>query len=658
MRDYYNRIKKYFINKPYSNENLVKSLVTLSFIKIVLFSIGIQAPEVELNWRILTVVVFVVANLSILLVLYSPIFFIKRRYYQIIYGLIINFGMSFVIVANRVYNMFFHSYISLQTVAHSTEGLSMFQAVYSTFRMGEFLWIIDIPILFYIFSRQPITNELIGKSTKADYEVVNGDEKRNEKKFSRFMIAALIVSITVIIWTPVLSIYTGVSEQHPHIQLRDSGPFMFYTREAVARTPVVEESRLDIRDKQRIEGWFENNKPEKKEEELEFYGEMEGKNLILLQIEALQNVAIDKEINGQEITPNLNRIIDESMFFSKTYDQTDMATADAEALVNFSLYPPGNVSAYMQYPDNYFYSLPRVLQRVGYNTSVLHGYYREFYNREEAYPNVGYESFVSMENFEKDEMYNGLLGDKTFLEQSVDHIKNLEEPYFAFVITLTSHHPFNYIEPEDYEGIDVSGYENTIVGDYIRSIHYTDAAIGRFYELLKENEILDNTLLAFYGDHAAFNYNERHYQELNQFFGVNVHKPEEQITIHKVPFGIYDQDGRFEGEIDEKMGMIDIFPTIANIMGVDHSYTMGRDVLNSEEDFVIFRDGSFIKDGKYYISKKNAFFDMNTTDQVEVENKDEWQAKVEDALEISDLIYETNYFETDFFRENHVIYKE
>lgn len=625
-KGFFKRINDYLQEKSYSSEILFLVFVGICFLKIGVFSLGIQAPEVDWNWRLLTVFVFVVANLSILLVLFSPIFLMKSRRQQLIYGLLINFGLSFVIVANRVYNLFFHSYITLQTVAHSTEGLSMFQAIYSTVRMGEFLWIIDIPIIIYVFTRL----------RSSDYNL------SANKGFSRLVSFALVAAFTIILWTPVMSMYTYTPEQHLNIQLRESGPFMFYTREAVAQTPMIEEGQRDVRDNPRIEEWFENNREDTPGELL--HGKMEGKNLIVLQIEALQNVVIDKKINGQEITPNINKLVDESLFFSSTYDQTDMATADAEAMINFSLYPPGNVSAYMRYPDNLYNSLPRNFKGEGYSTSVMHGHFREFYNREEAYPNVGYEKFYSRSDYADDEIYNGLLGDKTFLEQSVDYLENQEEPFMSFIITLTSHHPFNYIEKEDYDEIDVSGYENTIVGDYIRSIHYTDAAVVKFYDLLEERGILDDSVLVFYGDHAAFNYNERDYRELNEFFGVNVHKPEEQITIHKVPFGIYDSEGELTGEIDENVGMIDIFPTVANIMGAHNQYTMGRDVLNTDEEPIVFRDNSFIKDNIYYYSKKDQFYDLKTGNPTQVDEGDEWLAEVKEALEISDLIYQNDYF--------------
>ena len=54
--------------------------------------------------------------------------------------------------------------------------------------------------------------------------------------------------------------------------------------------------------------------------------------MLILQVEALQNNVINKTVNGFEITPNLNRIIGESIYFENCYNQVEMATADAEAL--------------------------------------------------------------------------------------------------------------------------------------------------------------------------------------------------------------------------------------------------------------------------------------------------------------------------------------
>ncbi|OWZ82985.1 LTA synthase family protein [Natranaerobius trueperi] len=606
----------------YDRHKIVLTIALISFLKIVFFSIGIKAPETDWDWRLLTIVIFIVSNLSIIFVLLTPTLLFKTRKKQIIYSILINFSLSFIIIANRLYNQFFHSYISLDTVSHSTEGLSMFQALYSTIRLGEIFWLLDIPILIYIFSKQHY-NEINEKS-----------------KVSPPMKAVIVISVTILLWTPIMSIYTGNLEHHQNIQLKESGLFMYYAKEAATSAPLVEErQKEDIRNVQQIEQWFAN----KAISEGRLTAEMENKNLIVLQVEALQEIVINKEINGQEITPNLNEIFNESIYFENVYDQVEMATADAEVLVNLSQYPLDNVSVYMRYPDNKFHSWPHALKKEGYETAALHGHYGDFYNRDEAYPNIGFEKFFSREHYKEDEMHNDLLGDKTFLEQSVPYLEELENPFNAFIITLTSHHPFNYLE--SYDEINVDPYKDTIVGDYIESIHYTDAAIGKFYDEMEEKGLLEDTLIAIYGDHAAFNYNERDYEELNDFFSVNIHDPVERVGIHKVPFMIHDPSGGLNSKvIDEQAGMIDIMPTVGNLLGIENPYAMGRDILNTGEDEVILKEGSFIKDDIYYYSKTRTFYDLETGKEVEVENDEELIAQAEDTLDVSNLIYKTDYF--------------
>lgn len=45
--------------------------------------------------------------------------------------------------------------------------------------------------------------------------------------------------------------------------------------------------------------------------------------------------------------------------------------------------------------------------------------------------------------------------------------------------------------------------ENTSMGNYIRSAHYADAALGEFIQLLKDNDLTKNTIIMLYGDHEA-----------------------------------------------------------------------------------------------------------------------------------------------------------
>ncbi len=92
---------------------------------------------------------------------------------------------------------------------------------------------------------------------------------------------------------------------------------------------------------------------------------------------------------------------------------------------------------YTQYEQNTFYGLPWILRdRGGYTSWVFHGYEKEFWNRERAYKNQGFQRFLSEEDFDIVESIGFGITDEEFFKQSMDYLKELDNiddnPFHAF----------------------------------------------------------------------------------------------------------------------------------------------------------------------------------------------------------------------------------
>lgn len=96
--------------------------------------------------------------------------------------------------------------------------------------------------------------------------------------------------------------------------------------------------------------------------------------------------------------------------------------------------------------------------------------------------------------------------------------------------------------------------------------------------------------------------------------------------------------------IDTIGGQIDLLPTIANIMGIDFRYSLGRDLLNTQTGYAIFRDGSLITDVFAYFSDSANVYDTCTGEELDVEIYDETILNLLEALDISDIIIENDAF--------------
>jgi len=293
----------------------------------------------------------------------------------------------------------------------------------------------------------------------------------------------------------------------------------------------------------------------------------------------------------------------------------------------------------------------------------MHGNDSNFWNRNVMHPNMGFDNFFSKENYVIDETIGLGLSDKSFFHQSVDVINNIKNsydgPFYAHMITLTNHTPFsdtNLMEEFDTSiKVNIDGnvvernYINgTVLGNYFRSTHYADAAIGEFIEELDKEGLLENTVIVIYGDHDA----RIDYQYYNYFYNYDpysdtvLNKNDEGYTLYneytyeldrKVPFIIWTKDKDFSLEIDMPMGMVDAMPTIGNMFNFYSEYQMGHDVLSLKENMVVFNDGAYLTDKIYYNSQKEEQFPISieaTTEEYRTK-RSEYADKI---IEISNYI--------------------
>ena len=148
--------------------------------------------------------------------------------------------------------------------------------------------------------------------------------------------------------------------------------------------------------------------------------------------------------------------------------------------------------------------LAKNMTLLGYYTAALHGYKEGFWNRSVMYKAESFDDFYGESSYNIDDNVGMGLSDKSFLNQSLTKLKNFKQPYFSFLITLSSHYPYD--DAKDYGKygkFDAGEYANTFMGNYLEGIHYTDAQLGMFLDELQKEGILDNSIIVLYGDHFA-----------------------------------------------------------------------------------------------------------------------------------------------------------
>lgn len=340
------------------------------------------------------------------------------------------------------------------------------------------------------------------------------------------------------------------------------------------------------------------------------YKSAEGKNLIIVQMESFQNFLVNLTIDGKEITPNFNKLVNENYYFKHFYQQVGQGnTSDAEFVVNSSLYIPPRGAATQMYADKELPSLPKLLKSNGYDTTTFHTNVVEFWNRGELYKALGFDRYYDQKFFgHEDTVFFGpsdeMLYAKTAAE--LERMSESGKPFYSHVISMTSHHPFSI--PEDKYQMELpERYEGTFVGDYIRGQNYADYALGLFIQDLKDRGIWDNSLIVMYGDHLGlpiYSLDRDDKELMAEIYG----REYGYTDMINIPLVIINPSAPEAKVYDQLGGQIDVLPTVANLLGVslDNQIHFGQDLFNQTYNVLPQRyylpSGSFLSSQELFMS--------------------------------------------------------
>ncbi|MEG1642031.1 MAG: LTA synthase family protein [Synergistaceae bacterium] len=397
-------------------------------------------------------------------------------------------------------------------------------------------------------------------------------------------------------------------------------------------------SKVEIEE---ISNWYierdTNRQPNK------FTGIAKGKNLIIIQVESLQEFVIDLKINGKEVTPNLNKFVKKSLYFPRTYNQTSVGnSSDAEFIVNTGLYPAESGVAYTRFATNEYHSLPFLLTEKGYNVLALHGDREGFWNRHKMYPALGFNKFISKKDFIVDENIGMGLSDRSFFSQSIEKMKKEKEPFYAFLITLTSHYPFDFPELLQQSDLDVTGLDDCLLTNYLKGMRYFDNHFGDFVKKLEEEGFTENSLIVIYGDHTAIPKGET--SRLEKILNKELREDVQWKDFQRIPLIIKLPDSISKSNVlNTTTGQIDVSATVANLLGYSYKAGMGNDLFSKEKNVpLIFRNGTYILDCSYIEPSQMKSTSINSNKELKYTNFKKISYKVKKELSYSDKILEYN----------------
>ena len=600
----------------------------------------------------------ILADLTFLLIVTAFGYFIKPKH-QFKYFITWSILLTFICILNVVYYGNYLSFSSVSLLKTATELGGYTDAVFE-----NILQLKDLIFIWQVFAICFVNHQL--KKNKY-YDKV----KKVEKGKIRFLNMILVSLISLGFFISMLTA-TDISRLNKQWNrssiVMEFGIYIYQANDLLSsvKTTVNEMFGYDEAYKTFREYYeIEENKNVNKYTNL-----FKGKNVIVIHGESLQGFTMNLKFNGEELTPNLNRLASSGIYFSNFYAEESVGnSSDSEFTSLTSLLPSSSGTVFMNYFDRDYETILKLLKDEGYYTFGMHGNNGSAWNRNVTYKYLGYDDFYYYtKDYEIDDVIGLGLSDKSFFRQSVEKIKVINENnknFYGTLVMLSNHTPFSDIEKFDYlvdyktgeidpetnEEIIEPWLEGTKIGNYLKSVHYADEAIGELIEELEEANLLDNTIIVLYGDHdcklkqSEFKklYNSEHYSEVlidpNDTVGT-IDSFTYEIN-RKVPFFIWSKDivdTDNSTNVDTVMGMIDIMPTLSNMLGVEPKYALGHDMFSIDENIVVFPSGNWITNKMYYNSSKGEFRQLDLDSSIDIDYIDNNNKYAEQLINISNGI--------------------
>ncbi|MCA9694207.1 MAG: sulfatase-like hydrolase/transferase, partial [Myxococcales bacterium] len=340
----------------------------------------------------------------------------------------------------------------------------------------------------------------------------------------------------------------------------------------------------------------------------ERFGAYQGANLLVIQVESLQGWVVGAEVDGQEITPFLNRLRGEARYFPRFVDETAQGmTSDAEYATLNSNLPMAQGALVFLRPGNDFLTLAHVLAAHGYATLSAHPYRRGFWNRATIHPRYGFERSLFRRELGDGMVVGWGLADGLFFERILPELEALPRPFFAFLVTLSVHHPYDAV-PEAIQELALGELAGTPLGNYLQGMRYADRSLAWLIDQLEARGLLADTIVAIYGDHDA---RLGDGPEIRELAGVRHWSPAVPLLLERVPAFVIAPRGadgeRPRGPVDAVGSHVDMAPTLLHYLGVPAPRSfLGRPLLPGARGFAALPDGSARDDARVHVEAGEA----------------------------------------------------
>lgn len=285
-------------------------------------------------------------------------------------------------------------------------------------------------------------------------------------------------------------------------------------------------------------------------------------NVILVIEESLSAEFLTAFGNRDGLTPNLDKLAHESLFFTHLYATGTRTVRGLEALT-LSMPPLPGTSVVKRPKNENFMSIGSVMKSKGYDNKFIYAGHGYFDNMNYFYANNGFKTIDRTDFSNKEITFTnawGVCDEDLFLKviSEADQSYSGKKPFFSIVMTTSNHRPFTYPDGR----IDIPSHSGRNGG-----VKYADYAIGRLLAEARKKPWFKDTVFVIVADHCASS-------------AAKIALP---IKKYEIPLFIYAPSHIKPQVIDRMMSQIDVAPTVLGLLNFNYtSAFIGKDVLTSD----------------------------------------------------------------------------
>lgn len=475
---------------------------------------------------------------------------------------VILFCLDSLLICNLLYFRTYYTHIPLSSYGLAGNLADFTASVRDSFRMIDILLPLSSVVTIFIALRRPDRKEIsLVRRLPGYFAVLVGTAALNavclgvkggfHQAFNAVRQSSYLCSSSAPMFTVFGCMYYDLTEQQQKI------------------TPEIE---------QRIESWLDAQPawtplPDSVEKR---------RNCILILAESFESWVLEQEVEGQEITPCLNRLLKEPTTLYAPHVLTQVKggrSIDAQLMINAGMLPLNSGAYSSLYPDNHYATLPKAMHELKHSRNYLLTIDKvSTWNQGAIAYSFGLDTIIAYHDFRKAEAFgtHKRIGDVPFFEQCSEKISDGEiwkqnETVFMQFVTYSGHAPF--VLPQHLQEISFSDSIPAKAADYMKTARYTDKALGQFVDFLKSRPEYKETLIVITGDHEGLAFYRNELCQAPAMQGVVSDKPYTPLIILNSPVGM-----RYE----DVMGQIDIYPTLLQLLGLERYpwKGMGQSILS------------------------------------------------------------------------------